>query len=60
MNQYPSDFNPANRGRCRWPLHAAVKLGAGPCGVETKANDRRWLDLCPNHWQALFKLKVKR
>ena len=45
LTQYPEDFNPPNRGVCR----------EVNCGVETRAHDKRWLDLCPRHWQELSK-----
>lgn len=42
MGQYPKDFNPSNRGRCKL------------CGYETRAHDRRWLERCPSCWQGLL------
>ena len=42
-NQYPPDYNPPLRGVCK------------VCKVETKGTTKKWLDLCPEHWQALVK-----
>ena len=44
-SQYPSDYNPPNRGKCQ------------KCGVETKAWGISWLALCPMHWQELVNQK---
>lgn len=41
MGQYPSDYNPPQRGVCE------------SCGEETRGWTRAWLALCPRHWQAL-------
>lgn len=41
--QYPDDYWPPKPyGRCE------------QCGYETKAYDKRWQALCPEHWQALI------
>lgn len=39
--QYPSDYNPPQRGTCQI------------CQYPTKGWTRRYLGLCPKHWQAL-------
>jgi len=41
MSKYPSDYNPPLRGKCE------------KCKCETKGWGKRWLALCPEHWQAL-------
>lgn len=48
--QYPSDYNPPNKGKCQWK-----DADGEPCGYITKAWDVRWLWLCPMHWQELAK-----
>lgn len=46
--QYPSDYNPPCKGQCA--------LYAYP----TKGWTRRYLGLCPKHWQALEAIVVAR
>jgi hypothetical protein len=42
-SQYPTDYNPPNRGKCE------------KCGYETRGWSERYLSLCPRHWQELLK-----
>lgn len=38
-DQYPNDYNPPMRGKCE------------QCGYVTRGWGKKWLALCPKHWQ---------
>lgn len=60
MSQYPADFQPPHRGRCKWTLTTGpvmemqgLHVRGITCDEETRAYAPQWLHFCPRHWQLL-------